>query len=82
MGLRYFAYFKLFDKFRQTLQNLCYKILQPFLLKGREGVRELNSFDVIWNLLQMYLTEKEKNSKKEEKTNEENGECKNLHSQD
>ena len=57
-------------------------MLQPFLLKGREGVKKLNSFDVIWNLLQMYLTEKEKNSKKEEKTNEENGECKNLHSQD
>ena len=41
----------------------------------------MNSFDIIWNLLQMYLTEKEKNSKKEERTNEENGECKNLHSQ-
>ena len=69
-------------KFRQTLQKYCYIILQTFLLKGREGVKKLNSFDVIWNLLQMYLTEKEKNSKKEEKTNEENGECKNLHSQD
>lgn len=42
----------------------------------------MNSFDIIWNLLQMYLTEKEKNSKKEEKTNEENDKCKNLHSQD
>lgn len=42
----------------------------------------MNSADIIWNLLQMYLTEKERNSKKDKKTNEENGECKNLHSQD
>ena len=42
----------------------------------------MTSSDIIWNLLQMYLTEKEKSYKKDEKTNEENGECKNLHSQD
>lgn len=41
----------------------------------------MNSADIIWNLLQMYLTEKEKSSKKEEETNDENGECKKLHSQ-
>ena len=70
------------DKFRQTLQKYCDILSQPFLLKGREEVKNMNSFDISWNLLKMYLTEKEKNSKKEERTNEENGECKNLHSQD
>lgn len=42
----------------------------------------MNTSDLIWNLLQMYLTEKEKNPKKEEKTNDKNDECKKLHSQD
>ena len=41
----------------------------------------MNSVDIIWNLLQMYLTEKEKSSKKEENKNDENDECKKLHSQ-
>jgi len=56
------------------LQNFCYKILQPFLLKGREGVRKLNYPDLIWNLIQMLLAEKE-NSRKDESTKEENDEC-------
>jgi hypothetical protein len=56
------------------LQNFCYKILQPFLLKGREGVRKLNYPDLIWNLIQMLLAEK-KNSRKDESTKEENDEC-------
>lgn len=41
----------------------------------------MTNADLFWNLLQMYLAEKEKNSKKEENTNDENGECKKLHSQ-
>lgn len=39
----------------------------------------MTSADVIWNLLQMYLTEKEKNSKNEEETNDKNVQCKKLH---
>ena len=39
----------------------------------------MTSADVIWNLLQMYLTQKEKNSKKEEETNDKNEQCKKLH---
>ena len=42
----------------------------------------MNTADVIWNLVQMYLTEKEKNSEKDEKTNDKKDECKKLHSQD
>ncbi len=42
----------------------------------------MTTSDIIWNLLQMYLIEKEKNSKKEERTNEENDKCTKLHSQD
>ena len=38
----------------------------------------MNSSDVIWNLIQMLLAEKE-NSRKDERTNEENDECKELH---
>ena len=41
----------------------------------------MTSADVIWNLLQMYLTEKEKNSKNEEETNDKNDQCKKLHNQ-
>ena len=39
----------------------------------------MTSADVIWNLLQMYLTEKEKNSKNAEETNDKNDQCKKLH---
>ena len=39
----------------------------------------MTSADVIWNLLQMYFAEKEKNFKKEKETNEKNDECNKLH---
>ena len=71
--------FTSFDRLCKNSVIYCHSL---FSYKVRGEVINMNSSDIIWNLLQMYLTEKERNSKKDEKTNEENGECKNLHSQD
>lgn len=38
----------------------------------------MTTADIIWNLVQMLLDEKEK-SRKDESTNDENDECKELH---
>jgi len=59
---------------------MCYNVI-AFSLKGREGVKNMTNADLFWNLLQMYLAEKERNSKKEENTNDKDDECKKLHSQ-